>query len=83
MNVSAAYNSLPDFNNRIQVDTSASSYENKPKSLLPVPLELSSGQKRKYNYYVLEDHQEIIYNTKKHTEKINNHLLGAMINIFV
>lgn len=81
MNVLAAYNSFSNLNTAtIKPDNSES--ENKTKSLLPVPVELSHGQGKKYNYYVLEDNNEIIYNTKQNTEKINHSLLGSIINIF-
>ncbi len=83
MAISAVYNAPSGIFNSIIPDSTTSfpDKSNNTEKWLPVPMETSPGEKRAYNYYIVEENRETIYTENKTTEKIYD-TSGALIDIY-
>lgn len=84
MNISAAYTPSPDVVTRQDLVVSRQSKPEitRAENMLVPAGKNSYDESTKYNYYVLSNENDIIYNNNKNTEKMNTWITGSLIDVY-
>lgn len=88
MNLSAAYNLLPDYSQsypgvRPKVHYPLSTLDHAPRLNTETDMQRSGQETGSYKYYVLSDNSEMVYNRSKNTEKLYSIMKGSLVNLYV